>query len=61
MVGSHVEDVSEKDRGRDLGPFTRGRKNKYRDVISSFEGQISKLEFGVANTKGGCGSLRATY
>ena len=30
----------------------RGRKDKSHDAILSFEGQISKLELGVANTKG---------
>ena len=38
MVGSHVEDVSEQDRGRDPSPPTQGRKNKSRDTISNFEG-----------------------
>ena len=52
MVGSHMEDVSEQDRGYDPSPPTRGRKDKYRDVISNFERQIAKLELGVAGTKG---------
>ena len=52
MVGSLVEDVSKQDRGRDLGLPTRGRKDKSRDVISSFEGRIAKLELGVVDTKG---------
>ena len=52
MVGSHVEDVSEQDRGWDLGPLTRGRKDKSRDAISNFEEQIAKLELGVVDTKG---------
>ena len=38
MSGSHVEDVSEKDRGRDPDPPTQGRKDKSCDAISSFEG-----------------------
>ena len=47
-----MEDVSEQDQGRDLSPSTRGRKDKSRDVISSFEGLICKLKLGVADTKG---------
>ena len=50
--GSHVEDVSEQDQGKDHGPPTRGRKDKSRDGIYSFEGWISKLELGVVDTKG---------
>ena len=52
MAGSHVEDISKKDRGRDLGPPTRGRKDKSCDAISSFKGRIAKLELGVVDTKG---------
>ena len=52
MAGSHVEEVCEQVRGRDLGPPTRGRKNKSRDANSSCEGRIVKLELGVADTKG---------
>ena len=44
MVGSHIEDVSEQDQGRDLSPPTRGRKDKSCDAISSFDEQIDKLE-----------------
>ena len=51
MVGSHVEDVNEQDRGKDLGRPTLGRKDKSHDVISSFKGRIAKLELGVADTK----------
>ena len=51
MVGSHVEDVSEQDRGRDPSPPTQGRKNKSRDTISNFEGQIVKIDLGVVDTK----------
>ena len=52
LVGSHVEDVSEQDQGRDLGPPIRGRKAKYFNVISSFEGRIANIELGMENTKG---------
>ena len=52
MASSHMEDVSEQDRGRDHGPPTQGRNDKSCDAISSFEGQIAKLELGVADTKG---------
>ena len=52
IKGSHVEDVSKQDRGRDLGTPTQGRKNKSHDVISSFRGWIAKLELGVVDTKG---------
>ena len=48
---SHMEDVSEQDRGYEPSPPTRGRKDKYPDVISKFEGRIAKLELGVASTK----------
>ena len=51
MASSHVEDVSEQDRGRDPDCSTQGRNDKSRDAISSFEGRIVKLELGVANTK----------
>ena len=51
MVGSHVEDVNEQDRGKDPGRPTRGRKDKSHDAISIFKGQIAKLELGVADTK----------
>ena len=51
MVGSHVEDNSEQDWGRDPGLLTRGWKDKSR-AISNFRGRISKLELGVAKTKG---------
>ena len=61
MAGSHVEDVSKQDWGRDLGPPTRGRKDKSHDAISSFEGRIAKLELDVVDTKGGCGPFRATH
>ena len=49
MVGSHVENVIEQDQGRDPG---LRRKDKSCDAISSFEGRITKLELGVADTKG---------
>ena len=61
MVGSHVEDVSKQDRGKDLFPPIRGMKDKSRDAISSFEGQIAKLELGVVDTTGGCGPFGATH
>ena len=35
----------------DLGRPTRGRKDNSCDVISSFKGQIAKLELGMAGTK----------
>ena len=52
MAGSHVEDVNEQDRGRDLGCLTQGRKDKSCDAISNFEKRITKLELGVVDTKG---------
>ena len=39
--------------GKDSGPSTRSRKDKSRDVISSLEGRIVRLELGVADTKEG--------
>ena len=52
MLSSHVEEVTEQDQGRDPSPSTWGRKDKSRDAITIFEGQIAKLELGMANTKG---------
>ena len=52
MVGSHMKDVSEQDRGRDPSPPTRRKKDKSSDDSSSFEEQIAKLELGMSNTKG---------
>ena len=52
MVGSHVQDVSEQDWGKDPSPLTRGRKDKSCADIYSFEGRIAKLELGVSDTKG---------
>ena len=40
MAGSHVEDVSEQDQGRDPDPPTLSRKDKFCDAISSYEGRI---------------------
>ena len=53
MVGSHVEEGGEQVRGKDSGSSTRGRKDKYRDAISSLEGRFVRLELGVADTKEG--------
>ena len=53
MAGSHVEEGGEQVRGKDSGPSTRGRKDKSRDAISSFEGRFVRLELGVADTKEG--------
>ena len=47
-----MEDVNEKDRGRELGCLTQGRKDKSCDAISNFEGRITKLELGMADTEG---------
>ena len=38
MVSSYVEEGGEQVRGKNSGPFTRGRKDKSRDAISSVEG-----------------------
>ena len=53
MAGSHVEEGGEQVRGKDLGPSTRGRKDKSRDAISSLEGRFVRLELGVVDTKEG--------
>ena len=53
MAGSHVEEGGEQVRGKDFGPFTRGRKDKSHDAISSLEGRFVRLELGVADTKKG--------
>ena len=53
MAGSHVEEGGEPVWGKDSGPFTRGRKDKSRDAISSLKGRFVRLELGVADTKEG--------
>ena len=55
MVGFHVEDVSEQFRGRDLDPLAKGqgRKDKSHDAITSLDGQVSKLELAMEDTKEG--------
>ena len=51
MAGSHVEEGGKQVRGKDSGPSTRGRKDKFSDAISSLEGRFVRLELGVADTK----------
>ena len=34
MAGSHVEEGGEQVRGKDSGPSTRGRKDKYRAFLA---------------------------
>ena len=55
MVGSHVEEVGEKVRGRDLDPMAKGRerKDKSRDVITSLDGWVAMLELAMVDTKEG--------
>ena len=55
ISSSHVEEVTEQVRGRDLDPPAKGRgkKDKSCEAISSLEGRIVKLELGVADTKEG--------
>ena len=54
MVGSHVEEVSEQDQGRDLNPPAkgRGRKDKSRDAITRLDGWVSRLELAMTDTEG---------
>ena len=47
-----MEEVFKQVQGSDPGPPTWDRKDKSRDSISSFEGQIVKLKSGVKDTKG---------
>ena len=56
MEGSHVEEVADQVRGRDVGPVApkgKGKKDKYRDPIASLEGRVTLLEVAMADTKEG--------
>ena len=55
MASSHVEEVSEQVRGRDLYPPAKGRgkKDKSRDPLMSLDGRVTRLEVAMADTKEG--------
>ena len=53
MANSHVGEVGEQVRGRDLDPLTkgRGRKDKFCDAITSLDGRVARLELAMADAK----------
>ena len=55
MESSHVEEVLEQVRGRDLDPPAKGRgkKDKPRDPLTSLDGRVTWLEVAMADTKEG--------
>ena len=55
MSSSHVEEVFEKVRGRDLDPPAKGRgkKDKSRDPLTSLDSRVTQLEIAMADTKEG--------
>ena len=55
MASSHVEEVVEQVRGRDLDPPAKGRgkKDKSRDLLTSLDGRVTRLEVAMADTKEG--------
>ena len=55
MTGSHVEEVCEQVRGRDLDPPSKGRvkKDKSPDPLTSLDGRVAWLEVVMADTKEG--------
>ena len=55
MSSSHVEEVAEQVRGRDLDPLAKGRgkKDKSRDPLTSLDSRVTRLEIAMAGTKEG--------
>ena len=55
MSSSHVEEVVEQVRGRDLDPPAKGRgkKDKSRDPLTSLDSWVMRLEIAMADTKEG--------
>ena len=55
MSSSHVEEVAEQVRGRDLDPPIKGRgkKDKSRDPLTSLDSRVTRLEIAMADTKEG--------
>ena len=55
MSNSHVEEVAEQVRGRDLDPPAKGRgkKDKSRDPLTSLDSRVTRLEIAMADTKEG--------
>ena len=55
MASSHVKEVVEQVRGRDLDPPAKGRrkKDKPRDPLTSLDGRVTRLEVAMADTKEG--------
>ena len=54
MAGSHMEEVGEQVRGKDLEPLTKGRRKKdnSHDALTSLDGR-ARLEVAMADTKEG--------
>ena len=55
MASSHVKEVPEQVRRRDLDPPTKGRgkKEKSRDPLTSLDSRVTRLEIAMADTKEG--------
>ena len=55
MGSSHVKEVVEQVRGRDLDPHAkvRGKKDKSHDLLTSLNGRVTRLEVSMANTEEG--------
>ena len=55
MAGSHVEEVCEQVRGRDLDPPAKGEggRDESRDALTSLDNSVARLKVAIANTKGG--------
>ena len=55
MADSHVEEVCEQFRGKDLNLPAKGRGKKYksRDALTSLDGRVARLEDAMTDTKEG--------
>ena len=55
MLGSNVEETSEKNRGRETEPtaWGRGGKDKSRDAITNMEARLAKVELAMVDTREG--------
>ena len=53
MTGSHVEDVSEQVRGKDIDPpaWGKGKKEKSCDIVANMEARLLKVEVAMAYTR----------
>ena len=55
MTDSHVEEVCEKVRGRDLDSPAKGRgkKDKSHDTLTSLDGRVPRLDVAMTDNKEG--------